>query len=149
MKKNVNLSQNVINIYYAIPEWVDEEILLSKNSTKIIFKTNFNWDELPVSKKAIKFREVEKNTIAGKIFDQSIDAFMPGEDDINNDEVNLIAGRPVLIKIVYSNHKNKLIGSLKGSKPKLSTDFSVGSGKTGTKIKIKGKDIHRAHWLED
>lgn len=150
ISKNKNLAQNIIAIYYAIPETIGSESVGSTSfHRKIVFKEGYNWEEIEITMKSTKFNEKSSSKNAGILFKQTIDAFAPGEDENNLAIYAKITNRPVLLKLVYSSRQCKLIGNLSGAKPRLLPDLSVGSGNTGRALKFTGNDIHQAYWLEE
>ncbi len=148
--KNKNLAQNILSIFYAIPESVESELVGSTSyHRKIIFKEGYDWEEIPFSPKSGKFTEKTSSKAAGVLYKPTLNAFYPGEDESDLALFAKITNRPVLIKLVYSSAQCKLIGNLSGAKPRLLPSLAVGTGKTGRALKFTGNDIHTAYWLEE
>lgn len=148
--KNKNLAQNILSIFYAIPETVESELVGSTfYHRKITFKNGFDWEEIPFSPKSGKFTEKPSGKSAGTLYKQTLDAFYPGEDEEDLELFTKITNRPILIKLVYTSSQCKLIGNLSGPKPKLLPSLAIGSGKSGRSLKFTGNDTHLAYWLEE
>lgn len=148
--KNNNLAQNIVKVFFALPETVESELVgSSPYHRKIIFKTGYDWEEIPISPNSGKFKEPASSKAAGTLYKQTLDAFYPGEDESDLELFNKLDNRPILIKLVYSSGQTKLIGNNSGSKPKLLSSLAIGSGKSGRSLKFSGNDTHAAYWLEE
>lgn len=149
MKKNKNLAQNIIAVFYALPNEVDSVKIDQNLNSTVNFKDGKTWSEIEFTPKSAKYNDKTKLTAAGMEHSKSLSLFYPGEDDSNVLDFSKLTGRPVLLKMKYSSNQCKLVGNLNGSKPRLLPSFDVGNGKTGRILKFACKDTHEAYPLTD
>jgi len=146
--KNTNLAQTIAKIYYAFVSEIDS---INQGTTKkhktVTFVSGAAWRSLYFSPGSANYSEPGKDTNAGKIYEQKLSAFYPGEDEGNVFNFTILENRPIVVKIVYSSGQVKIMGN-KTNYAELSDNLNINQ-KTGHSIIITRTDFDKAFWLEE
>lgn len=146
--RNNDLIINISSVHYCFAEDAKDE----KGSSpfhRVVRFTKGSWNKIYFTAKSARFNEKTMVKAPGKLFKQTLNFQVPGEDPLQSEELNALRDRPLLVKITYNNGKQKLIGNTIGPKARLTADLSLASNKSGFAFKIECTDIHSAFWLEE
>ena len=144
--KNENLASEICKIYYEFIRNVDSIDDGSDQYHKTItFKSGGAWNEIKFTAGSATMNQQGSHDSPGKIYDQSITASIPGEDDDSISDISAIADQPVLIKVVYTSGQEKLIGNL--DNPAKIMDTGMIGGKQNIQLNITRRG-DKSFWLE-
>ena len=147
-EKNTNLIPQIIKVQYQYLKNVSSINEGSSEFHKIInFKNSLSWLDFYGSPASFKLNEPFKNTTAGGKFLQKLILKYPGEDEDNLQYFFYLIDQPLVINIIYSNSKQKLLGSF-DNPVFISPDFISDSNGSFVSVVFTRENSKRAYWLE-
>jgi hypothetical protein len=145
--KNSNLLPAVCKIFFAPLEDV-ESILTSPDRFHrfIYWKDGKSWQGIYLTPGSAEFNEKPKDTDAGELIEQSLKFLFPGDDESSSSALDLVLGRPVLVKIEYTTGGSKLLGQI-GNGAKLTQTGQISSKAAGSQLEFTCSATYRACWI--
>lgn len=151
--KNLNLTPAVCRIFFAPVDDVNSiSPIPDRFHRHLAFKyripepTELSWKEIYFTAGTAEFNEKSKDTDSGELIEQSLKFIFPGEDEANLAALDLIAGRPVLVKVQYSAGMSKLIGDLDNG-AKLSQVIQISNKISGSQLEFTCLATYRSCWI--
>jgi hypothetical protein len=145
--KNSNLTPAVCEIFVAHLNDVDSiSTSPDRFHRHVSFNIGKNWQEIYFTPGTAELSEKSKDTDSGELIEQSLKFIFPGEDESNLAALDLIAGRPVLVKVQYSIGLSKLIGDLDNGS-KLSQNTQVSNKISGSQLEFTCLATYRSCWI--
>ena len=151
--KNSNLTPAICRIFLAPVDDVSSITPIPDRFHRhLAFKyripepTELSWKEIYFTAGTAEFSEKSKDTDSGELIEQSLKFIFPGEDESNLTALDLIACRPVLVKVQYSTSMSKLIGDLDNG-AKLSQVTQVSNKISGSQLEFTCLATYRSCWI--
>lgn len=147
LEKNQNLANKICKVAIALCSNVDSinQGASGEFYRSVVFSSG-TWEDIPFTPGTANYDEPAKDTANGILYNQALQIFFPGSDPENLEFLNSYTGKPIIIKITYSNGNEKIIGD-KNNPAKLLPSYSVG-GKTGRNFDFRRQSNSPAFNLE-
>lgn len=147
IRKNSNLTPAVCRISFAPLVDIDSiSASADRFSRNVSFKSGKTWQDIYFTPGTAEFSEKSKDTEAGDLFEQSLKFIFPGEDEYNLASLDLVLGRPALVRIEYSSGMSKLLGAIDNG-AKLSQVTQISSKVSGSQMEFTCLAAARSCWI--
>lgn len=145
LTKNKYLSPIISRIFVAKTYTINAINAGIDNNHKVIdFKVGHSWVEIYKTPKDTHFDESVKTSPAGKLFDQKLSLYFPGDDESNITDFEELEGQPLCVRFEYDNGKSRFFGAL-DNPAFISINYSTKSG--GASILFDCTSKFRAFWI--
>lgn len=143
IEKNSKITNHICQIFWNLANDV-YSLVKNTNHAAVITFINNDWTEIYITPPA-QLDEKSESDFSGQIFKSILSFMFPGEEDSNAEAFKQLLGKGLVLKLVYDNGTEKLLGST--NNPVFLEMKNASSPNGGFIFSGEITDIEQNYWL--